>query len=208
MNKPILLLTLASLVAGGIYVTGISHAQSIDIHQINAQIYGDKNMTNGIPSYLTNESPTGVLPSSLLITARSPGNSTLSLEVNGSYITDAQGIPLHNFAFSNITTEYFSVPVANETFIITVHSSDLNYTRTFHYQGNVKTPTQFINYETAKKVYPTILGMSPIAAFLLFAPSTAAGVYAAYEVAFFYAKWKRSHPNLADKVIGGMGNEE
>lgn len=208
MNKPILLLTLASLVAGGIYVTGISHAQSIDIHQINAQIYGDKNMTNGIPSYLTNESPTGVLPSSLLITARSPGNSTLSLEVNGTYITDAQGIPLHNFAFSNITTEYFSVPVANETFIITVHSSDLNYTRTFHYQGNVKTPTQFINYETAKKVYPTILGMSPIAAFLLFAPSTAAGVYAAYEVAFFYAKWKRSHPNLADKVIGGMGNEE
>lgn len=206
MNKGIMLII--PLAIGLMALVPASHAQTVDIHQINAQIFGDKNVTNGIPSYLTNESPTGVLPSSLLITARSPGNSTLSLIVNGSYVVDAQGIPLHNYAFANITTEYFTAPVANETFIITVHSSQLNFTRTFHYQGNVKTPTQFINYETAKKTYPIILGMSPAAAFLLFAPSTAAGVYVAYEVAYFYAKWKRSHPNLADKVIGGMGNEE
>lgn len=206
MNKITLLII--PLAIGILAFSPVSHGQNVDIHQINAQIFGDKNVTNGIPSYLTNESPVGVLPSSLLITARSPENSTLSLEVNGSYVVDAQGITLHNYAFSNITTEYFTVPVANETFVITIHSSQLNYTRTFHYQGNIKTPTQFINYETAKKTYPIILGMSPVAAFLLFAPSTAAGVYVAYEVAFFYAKWKRSHPNLADKVIGGMGNEE
>ena len=206
MNKITLLII--PLAIGILAFSPVSHGQNVDIHQINAQIFGDKNVTNGIPSYLTNESPVGVLPSSLLITARSPENSTLSLEVNGSYVVDAQGITLHNYAFSNITTEYFTVPVANETFVITIHSSQLNYTRTFHYQGNIKTPTQFINYETAKKTYPIILGMSPVAAFLLFAPSTAAGVYVSYEVAFFYAKWKRSHPNLADKVIGGMGNEE
>lgn len=206
MNKSILLVIPVAFAI--LSVMPASHGQPIDIHQINAQIFGNKNVTNGIPSYLTSESPDGVLPSSLLITARSPGNSTLSLEVNGSYVNNAEGIQLHNYAFTNITTQSFTVPVANESFVITVHSGQLNYTRTFHYQGNVKTPTQFINYETAKKTYPNILGMSPIAAFLLFAPSTAAGVYVAYEVAFFYAKWKRSHPNLADKVIGGMGNEE
>ncbi len=208
MNK---IVAMAIVFTAGVMLTMTTFpatAQSVDIHQINAQIFGNENATNGIPSYLTAQSPAGVVPSSLIITARSPGNSTLSLAVAGAYVDDIQGVPVHNLLFRNITTLFFFASVANDSFVITIHSYALNFTRVFHYTGIVYTPQQFINYETAKKMSAPLLGIPLAVAWLMFAPATAAGVYTAYEVAFFTAKWRRSHPNLSDKVIGGVGNEK
>ena len=183
-----------------------------DIHQINAQIYGNKNTTDQIPSYLTEESPTGVMPDSMYITVRSPGSSYFTLLINNTVVDNSLGMPMHKFYFSNFTMQYFVSPTINTTFVITVHSNELNNTanstRLFVYHADVKTPTQFINYMTTQVPKPPVSSISLTDAFFIFAPSAGAGVYVAYELAFFYAKSRRSHPNLADKVIGGMNDEE
>ena len=116
---------------------------SPDIHNLNAQILVNTTYTQGYKGYLTAEYPRGIVATNLIITARSPGNSTLTLSVNGTYI-------LRDFAFSNITTQNFITPVSsNETFLITIHSGAMNFTRILTYYGIVYTPLQFINYESA-----------------------------------------------------------
>ena len=124
---------------------------SIDPHDINAQILVNTTYTNGIKGYLTNEFPAGVVSTHLIITARSPGNSTLTLVVNGTYV-------FRDMAFANITTDNFIIPASttNISFLITIHSTEMNYTRAFHYTGIVYTPVQFINYANSlTKTKPT-----------------------------------------------------
>ena len=98
-------------------------ASSLDMHNVNAQIFGNKNVTNGIPSYLTNQSKNGTMPDSMLITVRAPGNSTFSLELKNStgitsYAQNSVSVYLHNYKFVNETTQYFTIkPSSNETHI-------------------------------------------------------------------------------------------
>jgi len=184
-------------------------ASSLDMHNVNAQIFGNKNVTNGIPSYLTNQSKNGTMPDSMLITVRAPGNSTFSLELKNStgvtsYAQNSVNVYLDNYKFVNETTQYFTIkPSSNETFIITISSPHYPLI-TFTYHSNVKTPTQFINYETSKAVKPPVSNkITTTEGFLIFGIPAGVAMLPAYEISMFYVHTRRSHPNLDDKLVGG-----
>lgn len=174
---------------------------NVDIHQINAQIFANTTDTNGIAGYLTAENPNGVMPTALIITARSPGNSTLTLSVNGTYI-------FHNMVFSDITTQSFNIAhTGNMSFSITIHSGTLGLTRILHYTGNLKTPTQFINYVTSKRALVSPLaGLSVSQAFIIFGLPTGMAVFGGILSAEYWRHEKNRNPNFDDYVIGGVGN--
>ena len=172
-------------------------AGSPDIHDLNAQILVNTTYTQGYKGYLTAQYPKGIVTTNLIITARSPGNSTLTLSVNGTYI-------IHDFAFSNITTQNFITPSSsNETFLITIHSSEMNFTRVLTYYGIVFTPIQFINYESALAEVTSTSSMSVTEGFLTFAPAAGMAVFVAQQSGFFARKSRSAHPNLANDIIGG-----
>lgn len=174
---------------------------NLDIHELNAQIFANTTYTDGIAGYLTAQNPDGVMPTALIITARSPGNSTLTLSVNGTYV-------FHNMVFSDITTQSFNIAhLGNMTFAITIHSGKIGYTRILHYTGNLKTPTQFINYVTSIRPPPSPLsGLSVSQAFIIFGLPTGAAVFAGILSAEYWRHEKNRNPNFDDYVIGGVGN--
>ena len=216
--KYVLIIILLGFVVLGL-VAGATSTQSnavpatssFDMHNINAQIFGNKNVTNGIPSYLTNQSKTGVMPDSLLITVRSPGASNFTLTVmnaNGSNAThpkNSAGVTLQDFHFTNITTQYFTIPTSsNETFLIIISSPSYYKPVTFIYHADVKTAIQFINYETSKAVKPTVSNkITTTEGFLIFGIPAGVAMLPAYEISMFYVHTRRSHPNLDDKLVGG-----
>ena len=168
-----------------------------DIHNLNAQILVNTTYTQGYKGYLTAEYPRGIVSTNLIITARSPGNSTLTLSVNGTYI-------LRDFVFSNITTQNFITPASsNETFLITIHSGAMNFTRVLTYYGIVYTPLQFINYESALTKATSTSSMNVTEGFLTFAPAAGMAVFVAQQSGFFARKSKSSRPNLNNDIIGG-----
>ena len=170
---------------------------SPDIHNLNAQILVNTTYTQGYKGYLTAEYPRGIVATNLIITARSPGNSTLTLSVNGTYI-------LRDFAFANITTQNFVTPASsNETFLITIHSGAMNFTRVLAYYGIVYTPLQFINYESALTKATSTSSMNVAEGFLTFAPAAGMAVFVAQQSGFFARKSKSSRPNLNNDIIGG-----
>lgn len=172
-------------------------AGSPDVHDLNAQILVNTTYTQGYKGYLTAQYPKGIVTTNLIITARSPGNSTLTLSVNGTYI-------IHDFAFTNITTQNFITPSSsNETFLITIHSSEMNFTRILTYYGIVFTPIQFINYESALTKVTSTSSMSVAEGFLTFAPAAGMGVFVAQQTGFFTRKSRSAHPNLNNDIIGG-----
>ena len=184
------------------FQANLSNATAIDIHQINAQIFVNTSYTDGYAGYLTEQHPSGEIADHLFITARSPGNSTLTLSANGTYV-------FQDMAFSNITTDNFVVSTApNMTFIITVHSDKLNYTRIMVYHGDVVTPVQFISYQQnlAKKA-PSGPEITNTIAALTYIPAAAVGVFAAFEVSLFTREWRKSHPDLGKNQVGGMGRD-
>ena len=114
-------------------------SQPLDIHNINAQIYGDPNVTGGFPAYLTNQSPSAVMPQASYIVARSPGNSTLTVEINGTYA-------YRDLRFNGITQQPLSLPLKTSQITIVITSYTMNYTRIFRYSADAMTATQFITY--------------------------------------------------------------
>jgi len=114
-------------------------SQPLDIHNINAQIYGDPNVTGGFPAYLTNQSPSAVMPQASYIVARSPGNSTLTVEINGTYA-------YRDLRFNDITQQPLSLPLKTSQITIVITSYTMNYTRIFRYSADAMTATQFITY--------------------------------------------------------------
>ncbi len=169
-----------------------AEASPIDVHQINAQILVDTNYTDGYRGYLTEEFPTGVISDRLIITARSPGNSTLSLEVNGTYV-------FSGLYFDNITTQKFTIkPSANATFVITIHSYELNYTRILTYHGVVYTPVQFITYEEnlykKSEAVPHYTLLSVLDAIV----SAVLGTFAFTTISFYAQSWIRSRKTVDD----------
>lgn len=168
-----------------------------DIHNLNAQILVNTTYTQGYKGYLTAQYPVGVVTTNLVITARSPGNSSLTLSVNGTYI-------LHDYAFTNITTQNFITPASsNETFLITIHSGAMNFTRVLTYYGIVYTPLQFINYESALTKSSSAPAMGVTAGFLTFAPAAGMAVFVAQQSGFFARKSRSARPNLNNDIIGG-----
>jgi hypothetical protein len=180
----------------------ITGSQPVDIHEMNAQIFVNTSYTDGYAGYLTAQHPSGEIANYLIITARSPGNSTLTLSTNGTYI-------FQDLVFSNITTQNFIVATSsNMSFVIAIHSEGLNYTRVMTYYGNVVTPVTFVNYESnlVKKVQSGPSITNSIAA-LTYIPAAAVGVFAAFEVALFTREWRKSHPDLGKNQVGGMGRD-
>ena len=172
----------------------------IDTHQINAQLYGNESATDGFPAYLTEQHTSGIMPNALYITARSPGNSTLSLTDNGTYI-------MQDVAFNNFLNLSFTIPaLGSQPFVITIHSSALNYTRVFYYQGILETPTQFITYE--QSLHRPVVQSGNFSTGLILG-SIVAGVttLTAFLVAIYKRKSGYSHTDLGDKLIGGSRND-
>ncbi len=182
----------------GYYTTN----STADIHQLNAQIFVNTSYTDGYAGYLTEQHPAGEIEDHLIITARSPGNSTLTLTANGTYIMQAT-------QFRDILTENFIVHTSdNMTFLITIHSEYLNMTRSLLYRGKVVTPTTFINYQASLfHAKPSGLPLTIQLAAVTFIPGAAIGVYAAFEVAYFTRKWSISHPDLSKNQVGGTGGD-
>ena len=173
-----------------------------DVHDLNAQILVNTTYTQGYKGYLTAQYPSGIVTTNLIITARSPGISTLTLSVNGSYL-------IRDYPFVNITTQNFMTPISgNETFLITIHSDAMNFTRILEYYGIVYSPLQFINYETSLISHVPALGMGVDAGFLTFAPAAGMAVFVAQQTGLFSRKSRSSHPNLNNDIIGGSKNEK
>jgi hypothetical protein len=169
---------------------GVAIANPVDEHQINAQIYGNTNVTGGFPAFLTNQSKTGIMPQSDYITLRSPGNSTFSLSVNGSYV-------YHDISFIDITTQTFNIKEkGNVPIVITVSSDALNTTRTFHYSADIMSSRQFVNYASSHyeaKVKPSYITGSGFVVGVLY---TMAGMAMMIMITRYMIAAKRSNPNV------------
>jgi len=159
-----------------------------DIHNINAQIYGDPNVTGGFPAYLTNQSPSAVMPQASYIVARSPGNSTLTVEINGTYA-------YRDLMFNSITQQPLSLPLKTSQITIVITSYTMNYTRIFRYSADGMTATQFITYAEDHYVHQpnnTFTLAEGIIEILYTVLGTASGIMIGTFVIFII----RSNPNI------------
>jgi hypothetical protein len=194
MKGIILGLVILSVVAT--MAMGSASAQPIDVHQINAQIYSNLTVPGVAPGFLTNEHTSGVLPQYDYVVVRSPGNSTLSISINGTYI-------YHNFVFANETDVPLTLKVNNDTpIIIAIHSDQMNYTRIFHYTAEVLTVQQYISYVESLSPKP------PIATFtagniILGGLYALGGVVSSILVSVYVIFTKRSNPNVEKGIRGG-----
>ena len=184
----------------GLSMAPASSAQPLDIHNINAQVYGNVTATDGFPAYLNSMSTSGKMPQSMWLVVRAPGNdSTFTLVLNGTII-------IQNQAFDNIANYSFTTKDTGNTPIqITVHSSAMNLTRVFTYQGDIMTVTSFISYETALHPKPSPPSMPEWLSFLLIGSSSAAGVFSMILVAEYWRREKNSNPDMSDFLVGGQG---
>lgn len=184
----------------GLAAVPASSAHPIDIHNINAQVYGNTTATDGFPAYLNNMSQSGKMPQSMWIVVRAPGNlSTFTLALNGTIvIQNQQFTDIANYSFK--TKNLGDVPIQ-----ITVHSSEMNYTRIFTYHANILTVTSFISYE--QTLHPKIApSLSIGGGFVIFALPAAAAVFTGILFAEYWRGQKNSHPNFDDYLVGGHGN--
>ncbi len=171
-------------------------AQTVDVHEINAQIFSNLTVPGVAPGFLTEQHPSGVLPQYDYVVVRSPGNSTLSISVNGTYV-------YQGYAFSNITDVPLSLPVHNDTpIIISVHSDQLNYTRVFHYTAAILTPLKYISYLESLSPKP------PVAVFtagniIIGGLYALGGVVSSILVSVYVIFMKRSNPNIEKGTRGG-----
>ena len=171
-------------------------AQPMDIHDINAQVYSNLTVPGVAPGFLTNEHPSGVIPQYDYVVVRSPGNSTLSISVNGSY-------KYQGYAFSNITDVPLSLKVDNNTpIVIAVHSDQMNYTRVFHYTAEIMTAQQYISYVQSLSPKP------PTATFtagniLIGGMYALGGVVSSILVSVYVIFMRRSNPNIEKGMRGG-----
>lgn len=184
----------------GIAALPAASAHSFDAHNINAQIYGNTTATNGFPAYLNNITPSGRMPQSMWMVVRAPGNlSTFTLAINGVVIIQNQRFTdIANYSFT--TKDLGNVPVQ-----ITVHSSEMNYTRVFVYHATILTVTKFISYE--QKQHPVVVpSMSVRDGFIIFGLPAAAGVFTGILFAEYWRGQKNSNPDMQDYLIGGHGH--
>lgn len=171
-------------------------AQPMDIHDINAQVYSNLTVPGVAPGFLTNEHPSGTLPQYDYVIVRSPGNSTLSISVNGTYV-------YQGYAFANITDVPLSLIVDNNTpIIISVHSNQMNYTRVFHYTAAILTPQKYISYVESLTPKP------PAAVFtagniIVGGMYALGGVVSSILVSVYVIFMKRSNPNIEKGIRGG-----
>jgi hypothetical protein len=176
-----------------ILISSMSYAtspSSRDIHNINVQIFGNENNTGGFPAYLTNQSTYGNMPEYMFLTARSPGNSTLSVSINTTYY-------YHDVAFSNITTLPFNLHATGQ-FTITIVISSSTMSRTFHYHANIMTGQQFIAYEQNRLEAPKVSSFTTASAFVTFGIPAATGV-AVGLIFSSYVKWEKNRNLDFDK---------
>jgi uncharacterized membrane protein YfcA len=186
-SKIILVIGIAAILCGS---AGIATASPIDQHQINAQIFGNVNVTGGFPAFLTNQSKSGVMPQSDYITLRSPGNSTFSLTVNGSYV-------FRDISFTGITSQTFNIKETGTVpIVITVTSASLNYTRTFHYAADIMTSTQFVNYASSHYEHQSKPAYITSGGFIVGVLYTMAGMAMMILVTRYMIAAKRSNPNV------------
>ena len=196
----VLIIGIMVLAMGGIMFSIPVNAQAPDIHNVNAQVYGNETATDGFPAYLNSMSTSGKMPQSMWLVVRAPGNdSTFTLVLNGTII-------IQNQAFDNIANYSFTTKDTGNTPIqITVHSSAMNLTRVFTYQGDIMTVTSFISYETALHPKPSPPSMPEWLSFLLIGSSSAAGVFSMILVAEYWRREKNSNPDMSDFLVGGHG---
>lgn len=177
----------------------VASAHAIDIHNINAQVYGNETATDGFPAYLNNISQNGKMPQAMWLEVRAPGNSTFTLALNGTIIIQNQAfVDIANYSFT--TKDTGNVPIQ-----ISVHSGQMNYTRSFTYRADILTVTSFISYEQSlhpKKTPSLDIGE----AFIIFGPPAAAAVFSGILFADYWRGQKNSNPDMEDFLVGGHGN--
>lgn len=187
-------------IVGVLFVPGVM-AQSVDVHNVNAQVYGNETATNGFPAYLNNLSQTGKMPQTMWLVVRAPGeNSTFTLAINHTVVIQNQKFStgIANYSFN--TTYLGEVPIQ-----ITVYSSAMNLTRVFTYHPDIMTVEGFITYE--QYIHPkrandiTTFG----AAFVYIGFPTALGVTSMILFAEYWRKEKNSNPDFGNFLIGGTG---
>ena len=117
---------------GSVKIQNANVQVSTDIHELNAQIYSNLTISGVAPGFLSEQHPSGYLPQDNYIIARSPGASTLTVSVNGSF-------SYNDYPFVNIVDLPLVLNVSKDTpLIITVHSNSLNYTRILYYRASAK----------------------------------------------------------------------
>ena len=198
MKGLIIVIIVAALT--GLMLSTPVNAQTLDIHNVNAQVYGNETATDGFPAYLNSMSTSGKMPQSMWLVVRAPGNdSTFTLVLNSTII-------IQNQAFDNIANYSFTTKdTGNIAIQITVHSSAMNFTRVFTYKSDIMTVTSFISYETALHPKPAPPSMPEWLSFLLIGSSSAAGVFSMILFAEYWRREKNSNPDLSDFLIGGPG---
>lgn len=161
MNKPLLLLTLAALMAGGIFTAGISHASPITqaniqhvsnatsndtkanlTSQMTVQIVG---YNSAYDLYVTAPSnTTSPMITSFYLNVSSPGASSVSVYF-GSVLKSHQ-----DFAWRTI--DYINTTAQNGTtdMTVTISSSTTGLTRNLTYFLQFETPVQYVNYAYQK----------------------------------------------------------
>ena len=171
-------------------------AQTVDVHEINAQIYSNLTIPGVAPGFISNESPSGHLPQDNYIVARSPGSSVLTVTVNLTPV-------YHGYVFTNIVVLPLILNVSpGVPIIITIHSSTLNYTRILTYKAVVLSNTQYITYlETInhKITVPQYTASNIVIGFAY----AIAGVVISILLTVWGLWQSRSNPNIEKGLKGG-----
>jgi len=172
------------------------NASSIDIHELNAQIYSNLSVPGVAPGFISEQYPSGHLPQNNYIVARSPGSSNLTVSVNNTLV-------YNNYLFTDIVVLPLVLNVSPDVpLIITIHSNTMNYTRIVYYRAVVLSNTQYITYlETInhKITVPQYTASNIVIGFAY----AIAGVVISILLTVWGLWQSRSNPNIEKGLKGG-----
>lgn len=177
--------------------------QSVDVHNINVQLYGNTSSQEGFPAYIIASQTKGTMPQAMFIVFRAPStpkeNSTITVSVNGTY--QVQNLQFHDKGNYSFTTKLTgSVPIT-----IAIHSPEMNFTRVFHYTASIETIVNFVKYYQNKVNEKHNNKLTVSEGFIVFGVSAAIGIFTG-NLGARYVRWqKNSNPDLDNFRIGGVG---
>ena len=181
---------------GSVKIQNANVQVSTDIHELNAQIYSNLTISGVAPGFLSEQHPSGYLPQDNYIIARSPGASTLTVSVNGSF-------SYNDYPFVNIVDLPLVLNVSKDTpLIITVRSDSLNYTRILYYRADVKTNVEYITY--LESISPkTVSPGYTVGNIFIAVIYTLTGVVISLLITVFTLSELRSNPDVEKRLKGG-----
>lgn len=172
---------------------------SNDPYLITASIFGNSSSALGF-SGATTEYFSGSyenLPQSMILIVQSPGPSTVSVILNGSYVTQ-------NVAFDNGQLNYsFTTTVTGkQNILIYIRSGYLNATKAITLRLDIMTVSQFVNYANALVKKNTFQWTPGAVAQVVM--SAGVGAIVGPEL-YDYYRWERArHPIMARYQVGGV----